>query len=1459
MTDLAKVGFSADTGPLKDLNITLDQTTQSTKSLNDELAKTNNASQSASSGLDKVASSASNVKNANLDTTIKNTGQSVDALAKSLVGAASASQTVLNVSQALDTIVAKTGVSYTAANTALIAAIAGQKAAGAAATDHSAALNKVAAAAGGAIPPINGIGQAASASMSPLGGLGGLALAGAAGIAGLAVAYGVAALSIIKAGDEVERSQSKFAALTGSVAAGSASFDIVKRSANETGVEFTSLSAAVIKASQGVDLMNRNLITVSSNQVATNVKNLTDMFTTLDKVMQSAGATAKEESQVLNDLGSGFAKSGGLTVDTFQKIRDSSIELARVIASSFGYTDLTKFQQQLALTPIPLKDLEDAIKRIKPAVDAAFDPGKPKTFEQATRDISIAWENLLQTLAKVGALDAVKTGLADISQIIQKTGDNISQLSNPLDTFAKKLEQSGAATKDWGDFVKVVADQNSIFGQSIELDIEGALTKALVTIGEFPTIAIKAITDFTGPSIQSAVAWGGSFASAIGGGLATALGGIGDFVVNAIQKLTDWANQAIALAKSVASAIAGAASGGGIPQTDGGASMVGSGAPAASSGGGASSASPADSSGSVPLGNADGLPQFAGGGSFVVGGSGGTDSQMIQFMATPGEKITIDTPGGSSSGAGGGAPTLGSLIPANDNPIAGGGTSSSSDLMSAHFADTIKTQTAAINDQAASVKDQIIAAVNTSATTIAAAVKGTGVATAATSAATSATAPATTTAASSAAAASTAATTPAATAGAGGFTTQKPKAQPTTPQEQPIAAKDFYGNPNYGGNGIGQSTVNTGRNTSKTFPSPVQSSPNTQQNPLTPLDQKTPDQIARPVDQNTSGNPTPRQSLYDPPLPAPLGQGGIGSDAGRAPLGTPFGQGGIGSDAAKGPEAVKQQTETLKQSDTQNSKSVADAVKDQTKDTQSVGDKTNQSLQGVQSAAKETSQATDGVEKASQKTSDGVDSGNQQAKSIGDQQQTALDGTKTATDQVGDATKTAGTETKDAVSQGADKAVNAEGQSANTIGNAVSTTGNSIVSAINSAASTIAQAVAAATSNNSNNQNNNNNSSSGGDSSSGGSSSGGSSSGPNTSDTSGSGGTSGGNSPAATDTGGTGFAIGGQFKIGGSGTTDTEHVEFMATPGETITITPPGTNPPPNPSMSGPSKRSGLMAFATGGQITVGQLDNTPTLPQEAADLVSAHLASDLKDQTSSLKDTLTSIASQIVAAINTGAISISNAVTSALAKIDAEAKAAAAAQQAATANAAKSSVAATAGGTGASASSTKAATDLYDYYLYHAGPLATPLGGIGGGGGFTVSGGMAEGGTFIVPGGQSNTDSIDIAVKAAPGERVIVLPPADAEKLRKSASSAGAHIVPQPLSSFLPKLQDSIPGGSAPAISQSAVAAGMAGTSAVPIPANTNSHPGANDRNVNIFLQERQQVDQFIRSRAEIQRAMRG
>jgi hypothetical protein len=50
------------------------------------------------------------------------------------------------------------------------------------------------------------------------------------------------------------------------------------------------------------------------------------------------------------------------------------------------------------------------------------------------------------------------------------------------------------------------------------------------------------------------------------------------------------------------------------------------------------------------ISGAGGLMGFASGGSFTVGGSGGTDSSLVAFRATPGEHVTVSPPGAANGG-----------------------------------------------------------------------------------------------------------------------------------------------------------------------------------------------------------------------------------------------------------------------------------------------------------------------------------------------------------------------------------------------------------------------------------------------------------------------------------------------------------------------------------------------------------------------------------------------------------------------------------------------------------------------------------------------------------------------------------------------------------------------------------------------------------------------------------------
>ena len=55
----------------------------------------------------------------------------------------------------------------------------------------------------------------------------------------------------------------------------------------------------------------------------------------------------------------------------------------------------------------------------------------------------------------------------------------------------------------------------------------------------------------------------------------------------------------------------------------------------------------------IPLNQSEFGQGYATGGSFLVGGSGGTDTTPVGFMATPGERVTIETPEQQRAASGG--------------------------------------------------------------------------------------------------------------------------------------------------------------------------------------------------------------------------------------------------------------------------------------------------------------------------------------------------------------------------------------------------------------------------------------------------------------------------------------------------------------------------------------------------------------------------------------------------------------------------------------------------------------------------------------------------------------------------------------------------------------------------------------------------------------------------------------
>lgn len=156
--------------------------------------------------------------------------------------------------------------------------------------------------------------------------------------------------------------------------------------------------------------------------------------------------------------------------------------------------------------------------------------------------------------------------------------------------------------------------------QRLQVELENLQASSNLVADKFNTIFKDAFTD--------------AFSSIIDGtkSVSEAFRSMGNAIVAEINRI---------IAQQIAAKIFGGMGGGGAGGfLDGllgkiGLAAISGGTTEASSFSGANTASVMYNSGEL---------KFATGGSFVVGGSGGTDSQDVRFKATPGERVTITTP-----------------------------------------------------------------------------------------------------------------------------------------------------------------------------------------------------------------------------------------------------------------------------------------------------------------------------------------------------------------------------------------------------------------------------------------------------------------------------------------------------------------------------------------------------------------------------------------------------------------------------------------------------------------------------------------------------------------------------------------------------------------------------------------------------------------------------------------------
>lgn len=935
-----------------------------------------------------------------------------------------------------------------------------------------------------------------------------------------------------------------------------------------------------------------------------------------------------------------------------------------------------------------------------------------KDWAQAKEDFGKINEDISKGMAQAGPTSHDADGWENFGRILGQVKKDASDFATGMDQAGQSANTNASFFESLGRGIGSIGTDlermSSGWSQSNEGLKDGA--PLYENIGRAAGMAATAISDaYTAADQGASRAFGSatssvsSFVSTVVSGSVSALEAIGNFVVNSISKLTDWANQAVSLAARVGSALAHSASDSG----SGNQPFVSATSNYTSPGDSSPSIVP-DSGGDPGFTGDTGFAGFASGGQFPVTGQGGTDSQLVRFWATPGEVVTVTPPGGeppahpsySAPLSKAGLPAFengGSFVVSSDDkktlgdallPEAGK-PSAEADLETAGFSRIIKAQTVELKDKLEVVKTAISKSISDAGSLIVTTLKAATIAAAATTAVTANT-PAT---APISSAASTASTATSAGGGGGGGVVgggsggtgssdprywSKQEEEDAKKAEQQAKLEDAQAQQAYD-RALAASRAAFSQQQQASKPpapslGPQSVGPDGKLGPFNPgasgpLDSFGMPQGSSQVRQFTGGKESFSSVPMEPyqPLPgaAPLGQGGVGSDAA----------------ASKIADAVQQNTDATKSiGEKQNStlESVSSNSDKQASELGTISSSNQQDQSNNQQQTQDLSQVSQGVSTLSETTT-----------STGEATTTALSETTDATKAIGDDVKTSGDETKTSLDQvstatqadttATDSVRSTVADGTSTLSQVIESLGQTISSAIGDAATSIGSAVASAVSSSTSSSSDSNSSSSSSSSSSdASSSSSGSDSGSTASDT--------GSSDFSFDPSTMAMATGGQFVVPGSGGTDSQHVKFSSGPGDVVTVTPPGGIPPKNPAagadvmgQSGTApvefwatpgehvtvtprgqrppplpaggqdflRKDGQRSFATGGQMTLGDEFGLPSVSKSSSDLISAHITETLGSQTTALKAKMDQLGRSVASAVSGSTTSIMAAVNS--------------------------------------------------------------------------------------------------------------------------------------------------------------------------------------------------------------------
>jgi tape measure domain-containing protein len=430
----------------------------------------------------------------------------------------------------------------------------------------------------------------------------------------------IAAFSIKELVDTVDtftQIQNRLKLVSGSTVEATKNYEALKKTSMDTGTVMKDNVSLFVALTNGMKQFHIG---------ADRTVKVTD---TIAKAMYATGSSGEGAKAALVQLGQALG-SGALRGDEFNSVNENANGLMQLLAKSITNGSIPALRNMAEQGKLTSKVVFDALEKLGPEIDLMASKTQ-MTIGQALTSLGTAWTDY------VGKADSAAGVSKTLAAGIKLVADNLSSIIPVVGSFAAII--AGFSFAAWiggiGGVTGALAGLVTLLGGPVAVAI-AALVAGIVLINDKTTL------------LQPLFKAVGEVASSTWDTIKKGSASVIDYLVKqfpVLQKLIDyWAKlgQQAAQTNSIAS-----------QQPGGGRQInsIGGADPFSGQYGGQdlnmsrfSAQVTTNFSGPSDLGPGGNIQQLRDGGTFTLPGAGPTDSRLVQFMATPGETISVHTP-----------------------------------------------------------------------------------------------------------------------------------------------------------------------------------------------------------------------------------------------------------------------------------------------------------------------------------------------------------------------------------------------------------------------------------------------------------------------------------------------------------------------------------------------------------------------------------------------------------------------------------------------------------------------------------------------------------------------------------------------------------------------------------------------------------------------------------------------